>query len=228
MSSKIACQVNNPPELSRVVRFKTNEVVTGLQAYITLPSDFDFAGINGFINFYLGFAGWETGISIKPKNDGKNPNEKWHWFVNGGPHKGEGEWNAPWNINNGEKVFIKGWIDTEGHFNFQVKNTIVYKSKVKIPLPLQGSESFKKGRIVVACAQHTSMDAPWVLKHNQVIVEDYKYRDAANNWIPVTSNNGNIDYFNCPQDRNNGVGDNKHYTFTEFTNSGKYLYASLK
>lgn len=215
MSTKVKCTLN---EHAKVVRFRTRKEANGLQATLTLPSSKDFKGVSGFINFYLAFGNWEVGISTKPKNDGANPNEKWHWFVNGDKAHGEGVWDAPWNINDGERVLIKAWYDAQGRFNFQVKDKVVFTSNKRF------TEMAKDARLVTAAAQ-ADFNTPWVYTHNQVVIEDFMYRDANNRWNAVNSDAGNgyIEVMNCPEG-----SDDKSYTFTEFTATGKYLYSSLK
>lgn len=219
MGKLVSCPLN---EYAKVVWYRVDRSGKGLQAQVTLPSAKHFNGSGDFINFYLGFGGWEVGVSTRPSkpvgDTNPNPDSKWHWFVNSSSSIGEYDFSQPWIYPDGSLVRLKAFFNSVGQMEFHVNGVRVFQSMHKT------TTAQNNVRFVVASAQQsTSSDHPWEITHNQVTIGDLMYRDANDNWLRVTSDNGRVEYANCPDSAND-----ISYRYTELTYNGSRVYASLK
>jgi len=219
-------------EYAKFVKCLSNSLGRGFQTVITLPSDKTFP--QGYINFYLGMAGIEAGISTSADSryfDSATGKYKWSWFVNGT------EQAHPTNLkmySDGATVSLKLHInDSTGKMEFIVDGVVVWTSASTY-------SDQSNCRLIIATGTGinyttpvpaTTPIAPWPIFHNQVVTDGMMYKNTSKVWVAITASNSTLTIWRDPGAAQ-GVDDAKNpdpdlYGVLD-NRANNRLYASIK
>lgn len=194
---------------------------TGISADITLPSSITVP--SGYINFYVGIGNYECGLSTT--------GNKWGWFANRSSGntgvKEAGEYNL---YENGTTHNITLQLLQESGSTYKLKFYIDGVHMHSSEIDLTSSSKWTNARLIIACSQgaYTLPLPAFNIRHNQVVIQNLKYRTGTNTWTKLTSNNCTPEYWANPDPADEETPTPVNYTVDSKSFSSGIYYASMK